>query len=319
MAKIIDLVTNKGQVDTTSGIVEEALASVPEIKFFDAGTVPGTVLQTLSRVSNPTAAFRKIGEPVSASRSQFERRAATLECLSARAEISEAEVMANGVMTKDEQCVDEGIATLEGAFQHLAKQIWYGKNADGKGFFGATELVDSANVTLAGEGVAGKNTSVFFVGNGFKTKMGLAFSENSKILGSEDIEFRKGDILIKDGDGAVIGAEPGYIGDLTSYAALHLANKKCLARLANITDETGLDDGMLRDCIVAYRKANGGKNPDAIFMSYGALSKLRDARTLKLQLANGATANIEAPIPTDIDGIVIYASSAISDTEATVA
>lgn len=319
MAKIIDLVTNKGQVDTTSGIVEEALASVPEIQFFDAGTVPGTVLQTLSRVSNPTAAFRKIGEPVSASRSQFERRAATLECLSARAEISEAEVMANGVMTKDEQCVDEGIATLEGAFQHLAKQVWYGKNADGKGFSGAVELVDSANVTLAGEGVAGKNTSVFFVGNGFKTKMGLAFSENSKILGSEDIEFRKGDILIKDGDGAVIGAEPGYIGDLTSYAALHLANKKCLARLANITDETGLDDGMLRDCIVAYRKVNGGKNPDAIFMSYDALSKLRDARTLKLQLANGATANIEAPIPTDIDGIVIYASSAISDTEATVA
>jgi hypothetical protein len=319
MAKIIDLVKNKGQVDTTAGIVEEALASVPEIKFFDAGTVSGTVLQTLSRVSNPTAAFRKIGEPVSASRSQFELRTATLECLSARAEIAEAEVMANGVMTKEEQCVDEGVATLEGAFQHLAKQIWYGKNADGKGFSGAVELVDAANVTLAGEGVAGKNTSVFFVGNGFKTKMGLVFSENSKILGSEDIEFRKGDILIKDGQGAVVGAEPGYIGDLTSYAALHLANKKSLARLANITEATGLDDGMLRDCIIAYRQANGGKNPDAIFMSYGALSKLRAARTVILQLANNATANIEAPIPTEIDGIAIYASSAISDTEATVA
>lgn len=319
MAKIIDLVTNKGQVDTTAGIVEEALASVPEIQFFDAGTVPGTVLQTLARVSNPTAAFRKVGEPVSASRSQFELRTATLECLSARAEIAEADVMANGVMTKEEQCVDEGVATLEGAFQHLAKQIWYGKNADGKGFSGATELVDAANVTLAGGGVAGKNTSVFFVGNGFKTKMGLAFSENSKILGSEDIEFRKGDILIKDGDGAVVGAEPGYIGDLTSYAALHLANKKSLARLANITEATGLDDGMLRDCIIAYRQANGGKNPDAIFMSYGALSKLRESRTLELQLAGGATAKVQAPIPTEIDGIAIYASSAISDTEATVA
>lgn len=319
MAKIIDLVTNKGQVDTTAGIVEEVLASVPELKFFDAGTVPGTVLQTLSRVSNPTAAFRKVGEPVSASRSQFELRTATLECLSARAEIAEAEVMANGVMTKEEQCVDEGVATLEGAFQHLAKQIWYGKNADGKGFSGAVELVDAANVTLAGAGTANKNTSVFFVGNGFKTKMGLVFSENSKILGSEDIEFRKGDILIKDGDGAVVGAEPGYIGDLTSYAALHLANKKCLARLANITETTGLNDGMLRDCIVAYRQANGGKNPDAIFMSYGALSKLRESRTLELQLAGGATAMVQAPIPTDIDGIVIYASSAISDTEATVA
>lgn len=319
MAKIIDLVTNKGQVDTTAGIVEEALATVPEIQFFDAGTVPGTVLQTLARISNPTAAFRKIGDPVSASRSQFELRTATLECLSARAEITEAEVMANSVMTKTEQCVDEGIATLEGAFQHLAEQIWYGKNADSKGFSGAVELVDAANVTLAGPGVAGKNTSVFFVGNDFKRKMGLAFSENSKILGSEDVEFRKGDILIKDDDGVVVGAEPGYIGDLTSYAALHLANKKSLARLANITDATGLDDGMLRDCIIAYRKVNRGKNPDAIFMSYGALSKLRDARSLELELANGGTVKMQAPIPTEIDGIAIYVSSAISDTEATVA
>lgn len=318
MAKIIDLVTNAGQVDTTAGIVEEAVKAVPEMQFLDAGTVKGTVLQTLARVANPTVAFRAIGEAVIASRSQFELRTATLKILSGRAEITEAEVMSNGVMTKDEQCVDEAVAVLRAAFEHLASQVWYGTSADAKGFDGAVNLVDSANVTLAGAGTAGKNTSVFFVKNGFKTAVGLAFSENSKILAAADIEFRKGDIAIKNSDGAVTGFEPGWIGDLTSLAALHVANANSLARLANVTATTGLDDDMLRDCLLAYRKANGGQNPDAIFMSYGAQSMLRSSRSLELALAAGGAVKASAPIPTDCDGIPIFATAAILDTEATV-
>ena len=61
MAKIIDLVTNKGAVDTTAGIVEEALASVPEIQFFDAGTIPGTVLHRRpARSCNGTSRLLRI-------------------------------------------------------------------------------------------------------------------------------------------------------------------------------------------------------------------------------------------------------------------
>ena len=58
MAKIIDLVTNAGQVDVTQGIVEEAAKAVPEMDFFDAGTIKGTTLSTLARTSLPTVAFR---------------------------------------------------------------------------------------------------------------------------------------------------------------------------------------------------------------------------------------------------------------------
>ncbi|MBO4708718.1 MAG: hypothetical protein J5727_02945, partial [Kiritimatiellae bacterium] len=65
MAKIIELVTNAGQVDVTQGIVEEAAKAVPEMDFFDAGTIKGTTLSTLARTSLPTVAFRKIGDPVS--------------------------------------------------------------------------------------------------------------------------------------------------------------------------------------------------------------------------------------------------------------
>ena len=48
MAKIIDLVTNAGQVDVTKGIVEEALLAAPEMEFFDSDTVPGTTIETLA-------------------------------------------------------------------------------------------------------------------------------------------------------------------------------------------------------------------------------------------------------------------------------
>ena len=311
MAKIIDLVTNAGQVDVTRGIVEEALAAVPEMAFFDAD-----VINTLARVSLPTVAFRNIGDPVSSSRSGYETRPATLKMLSGRAEVSEAEVKANGLMSKDEQLVAESVAVLTAAFQTLAKQIWTG--SDAKGFTSAPALVDAAMVTRAGNGATNANTSVWFVGNGAKTKCGIIFSKESGILSDADVEFRLGDILIKGDDGKVTGCEPGWIGDLTSYAAFHVASKKALARLCNVTAATGLTDDMLTDCIEAYAQNNNGVKPDAIFMSYGARKMLRKSRNLALK-AEGVDLARYAATPTDIDEIPIIATNAIPDTEATVA
>ena len=326
MAKLIDLVTNAGQVDVTKGIVEEAIKACPEMQFFDADTVAGTTVQTLSRVSLPTVAFRNIGDPVSSSRSGYALRTATLKLLSGRVEITDAEVKANGLQSKDEQCVNEAIAVLTASFQHLAKQIWYGTGADAKGFAGAAALVDASMTTKAGAGTSNQNTSIWFVGNGAKTKCGIVFSKNSGILAGNDVEFIRGDVQIKetitlDGGGekdVVTGVEPGWIGNLTSYAALLLSNKKSLARLCNVTTTTGLNDDMLGDCIDVYKQMNDGIAPDGIFMSYAARRMLRTSRNLTMQ-AKGLTVNSYAPTPVDLDGIPIFATNAILDTEATVA
>lgn len=317
MARIIDLVTNAGQVDVTRGIVEEAIAAVPEMQFFDADVIAGTVINTLARVSLPTVAFRNIGEPVSSTRSGYETRPATLKMLSGRAELSDAEVLANGLQTKDEQLVSESVAVLIAAFQTLAKQIWTG--ADAKGFTSAMSLVDAAMVTRAGDGATNANTSVWFVGNGAKTKCGILFSKNSGILSDADLEFRHGDIAIKGEDGKVTGVEPGWIGDLTSYAGFHVANRKTLARLCNVTAETGLNDDMLTDCVEAYMKENNGAKPDGIFMSHNARKMLRKSRNLSIAKVAGGTLSAYAPIPADLDGIPIFATAAILDNEATVA
>ena len=325
MAKIIDLVTNAGQVDVTRGIVEEALKACPEMQFFDADIVAGTTIQTLARISLPTVAFRNIGDPVSSSRSGYALRTATLKLLSGRAEVTEAEVKANGLQSKDELCVSEAIAVLTAAFQHLAKQIWYGTGSDAKGFLGATSLVDAAMVTRAGNGTATANTSVWFVGNGAKTKCGIVFSKNSGILAEKDVEFIRGDIQVKEtvtiGEEEkeiVTGVEPGWIGDLTSYAALLLSNKKSLARLCNVTATTGLNDDMLADCIDAYSQVNDGVKPDAVFMSFAARRMLRKSRNLAVDAVTD-TLHRYAPTPVDIDGIPIIATNAILDTEAVVA
>ncbi len=325
MAKIIDLVTNAGQVDVTKGIVEEASKACPEIQFFDADIVPGTTISTLARTSLPTVAFRNIGDPVSSSRSGYATRAATLKLLSGRVEISDAEVKANGLQTKEEMQVSESIAVMAASFKHLASQVWYGTGADSKGFAGAAALVDASMITKAGAGTSNANTSVWFVGNGAKTACGLVFSKNSKIISGEDLTFRDGDIQIKEtvtindeSVDVVTGVEPGSIGDLTSYAAFLVSNKKQLARLCNVTTTTGLTDDMLLDCIEAYAQVNDGKRPDAIFMSYNARKMLRKSRTLTLSIKSGVNAQVFAPIPTDMDGIPLFATSAILDTEATV-
>lgn len=325
MAKIIDLITNAGQVDVTKGIVEESLLAAPEMAFFDSDTVPGTTIETLARTTLPTVAFRNIGDPVSSSRSQYAERTATLKLLSGRAEITEAEVKKNPLLTKDEQCVAEAIAVLTAAFQHLGRQVWYGTGADAKGFEGATALVDASMITRAGNGTSNANTSVWFVGNDVKRKCGIVFSKNSGILSEKDVEFTKGDVQIKktiniggDDQEVVVGSEPGYIGDLTSYAALLVSNIHSLARLCNVTATTGLNDDMLADCVDAYMQANNGAKPDAIFMSYGARRMLRKSRNLTVDAVTD-TLHRYAPIPMDFDQIPIIGTNALIDTEATVA
>jgi hypothetical protein len=325
MAKIIDLVTNAGQVDVTKGIVEEALKAAPEMSFFDSDTIPGTTIATLARTTLPTVAFRNIGDPVSSSRSQYAERQATLKLLSGRAEITEAEVKKNPLLTKDEQCVSEAIAVLTASFQHLGKQIWYGTGSDAKGFSGATQLVDASMVTRAGNGTSNANTSVWFVGNDVKTKCGIVFSKNSGILSEKDVEFIRGDVQIKktltiggNEESVVVGSEPGWIGDLTSYAALLVSNIHTLARLCNVTTTTGLNDDMIADCVDSYMQANDGARPDAIFMSYAARKMLRKSRNLSVDAVTDQL-NRYAPIPMDFDKIPIIATNALINTEATVA
>ena len=325
MAKIIDLITNAGQVDVTKGIVEEALKAAPEMAFFDSDVVPGTTIATLARTTLPTVAFRNIGDPVSSSRSQYAERTATLKMLSGRAEITDAEVKKNPLLTKDEQCVAEAIAVLAASFQHLGRQIWYGTGADAKGFAGATSLVDASMVTRAGNGTSNANTSVWFVGNGVKTKCGIVFSKNSGILSEKDVEFIRGDVQIKEtvtiggtDKSIVVGVEPGWIGDLTSFAALLVSNIHTLARLCNVTTTTGLNDDMLADSVDAYMQANDGAKPDAIFMSYAARRMLRKSRNLSVDAVTD-TLNRYAAIPMDHDGIPIIATNALINTEETVA
>lgn len=316
MAKIIDLITNKGQVDVTKGVIEEVQKRVPELEFFDFDTVPGTTFQLLARVKNPTVRFRAVGDPVISSRSEYELRTAELKMLSGRVEIPESEVLSNPLKSREEQQTDESTATLTAAFKHVADQIWYGTGSDAKGFAGAPALVDASMVTLAGAGSENANTSVWFVGNGAKTACGIILSDKSKIF--EDLEFRKGDILTKDHEGKITGVEPGDIGDLTSWLCFSAANKYKLARLANVTAATGLTDDMLTDVIEVYRQMNDGESPAAIFMSYNARKMLRKSRQLSFTDKKGVSVTQYAPIPTDVDGIPVIATSSIKDTEATV-
>ena len=311
---ILELVKNAGEVDVTQGIIEEVTKVVPEIAFFDTALVLGIVYSYLARVQGPTVAFRNIGDPVTASRSKFEKRPGELKLLSGRIELTEAEVTANPLQTLEEQEADESAQTMVSAFKHVADQIWNGADSDNKGFVGAPDLVAAEMVTRAGDGADGASTSVWFVCNGAKTACGLHLSKNSKFF-EGDLEFHKGDIPTKDSEGHVTGVEPGYIGDLTSWINFGSANKHKLARLCNITKATGLDDDMLTDCLELFAKMNDGQKPDAIFMSYAARAMLRKSRKLAFTSTKGVDVTQYAPIPTDVDGIPLFATNSITDTE----
>lgn len=119
-------------------------------------------------------------------------------------------------------------------------------------------------------------------------------------------DSRIGDVL--DANGNPFTA---YIQEIASWLGMSVLSKWSVGRICNLTVQSGktLNDGLLADLI---GKFPDGKRPTALFMHRQSRTQLQKSRT-----ATSPT-GAEVPIPTEYDGIPIYASESVSITEAVV-
>lgn len=280
------------------GIIEEALASAPELRTAAARTIPGTDYRTVVRTGLPATGFRDANEGVDSSRSTFESRPCQCYILASRVEVDQAIADAYVDGPSAYQAL-ESVGVLEAAFRKAGFQFYYGTEADGKGFPGLISSYDATNMTVDAEGTTNL-TSVWFVKFG-ERDVQFVFGEHTPLRVSDwRIES------LTDGDGKKF---PGYVADLTSWIGLQIVNKHSAVRIENIstTNGTTMNDDLAFE---ALSKFPVGVRPDFCFMNRRSLEQLRKSRT-----------NVTSPtgvptIPDSVAGIPIVVTDSLVNTEA---
>jgi hypothetical protein len=313
---LLDIAKQNGN-DKIIGLVEEVNLIVPEVRIFPARTIKGTTFKTLVRTAYPTVGFRKANNGTDAVKSAYENRLFECRLIDGRMEVDKAvaDAAEDGAEVVKAR---EAVGYMGGAMAGLAQQIWYGTDADG--FPGFVSLVDSTMQigNLAANLTASTGSSVFAVNLSELSGAALVLGGNGQGILGQTMDWRVESITGQNGKKLT-----GYVTDLPAWIGLQNLSKYCVARLDNLTEDSGkgLTDAWLAKLVNLFEEKNNGIRPTHLFCNYRSRSQLQTARTVVLN-GQGRTRPEQpavAPVPTDYDGIPIVATTAISKTEAIVA
>lgn len=280
------------------GIIEEALASAPELRVAAARTIPGTNYRTVIRTGLPSIGFRDANEGVDTSLSTFENRPCQCYILAARVEVDQAIADAYVDGPSAYQAI-ESVGVMEAAYRKAGFQFYYGVDADGAGFPGLVASYDEDNMTVDAEATANK-TSVWFVKFG-ERDVQFVFGERT-VLQVSDWRVES----LADAEGKKF---PGYVSDLTTWIGLQIVNKNSAVRIKSVGTATAttMNDDLAFE---ALSKFPVGVKPDFCFMNRRSLEQLRKSRT------NVTSATGVPTIPDSVAGIPIVVTDSLVNTEA---
>ena len=307
---LLDVAKMNGS-DAITGLIEESVAFAPEVNMFPIRPVEGTSFKTLVRTGLPAVDFIAASAGIAAGKSTFENKLFETALLGGRIEVwkSVLDSPENGPASDIKATEASGV--MEAAVRKVGRQIFYGKTALGSslGFVGLVSFIDSEMLLDATGTTASTGSSIYFVKFGQKD-VSLIMGRNAKM---ELSEFRVESLT--DGDG---NKGPGEVADLASWIGLQCASKHSVARIKNVTADSGKG---CTDVLLAagLQKFPAGIMPDAIFMSRRSRNQLQAARAA---VSNASTGKGElkggsayVPTPTDFEGIPIIGTDSILNTE----
>lgn len=303
---LLDLAKMNGS-DAVVGLIEEVQNAAPEVSVFDARTIQGTSYKTLIRTGLPSVGFRGANEGVDPSKSTFAEKLVQAYILASRVEVDKAILTGHEDGPETLKAI-EASGVMETALQKIGAQIYYGVSVDGKGFPGLQAMVDSSMVVDATGTTSSTGSSVYAVKMGPRFVQ-LLFGNNTTF----DLSPWREETLA-DANGKKF---PGEVADLCSWVGLQCVNKHAVARIKNVTADSGkgLTDLLLADLLAKFPV---GFTPDYIFMNRRSRSQLQKSRTVVLsgQGKTRADQPAIAPLPTEYDGIPIIVTDSITSTEA---
>ena len=280
-------------------MIDQAVKVCPEIGVLPWKSVPGYTYQTIKRSAQPTAAFRDVNTGVAGVAGTYANVTVTTKLLNTKWTCDKGLADAH-IDGAEAYIAYEAQAHMNAAVLAACKQLWQGTDVDSDGFAGLAASVDSGMVVDAGGTTADTASSCWIVAADQPDYL-------SFVLGG-DGSFEISDVRLGDvSDGT--NDYTAYIQELIAWVGCQLGHSYAVARIRDLTEDSGkgLTDTLIYQALATFPV---GVKPSAIFMSQRSLFQLRAART-----ATNAT-GAPAPVPTEVEGIPIYPSEAILNTEA---
>jgi hypothetical protein len=306
---MLDLAKKTGS-DTVVGLVEQNLAIYPEARLFPSRTIAGTSFKALLRTDYPDPGFRLVNEGTETLKSSYENRMAECFFLDGQMQVDEAEDGAdNGDVARLMDLEAQGM--MKGVMRRIGKQVWYGTGLeDVKGFPGAVQVVDSTLVVDAAGTTASTGSSVYLVIFG-NQNVQLLFGKN-RILSMPEWTRQRITTSSKHFF--------AWVTNISGWVGTQWINTYSLGRIKKLTADSGkgLTDTLVADLIGKFPNDTDFSNA-GLFMSRRSARQLQQSRTATAVYNFGSRTasgnDIQAPWPTDSNGIPIYLTSGLRDTE----
>lgn len=306
-------------------LIEEAVTAHPELQHFPANQLGAGELsyQSLVRTGYPSAGFHDMGAGHTPSKSTTKLQRFEVFPFGGRVQAPKhvADNWKRGGASG--YFSFEALGIMKAAMFAICRQIWYGRAADGKGFPGLKNF--TAFGTSVTDPISGKTYLKCINAGGTTANTGsscylVKFGEDAI-----ELQFGTGSVFdlpepriadYQDPNDSAKTIE-GYVSVLQGFAGLQTANIHSVVRIANLTNDSGkgMTDAKLA---LALKQFPQGHRPDAIFMSADQRYLLQISRTVALMGQGNQRPDqpTVAPLPTEYDGIPIYATDAIGDTDA---
>lgn len=288
------------------GVISEVIQGIPELGYFGASPVTKNTFKTLCVTAPPTVGFRAPGTDREFSTATLANKTIELKYLDASWIAEKAVCEASDWGTEAAIAIQQK-EHIKAALFKIAQQIWNGSYSAGtdEGFNGLKGLITTANcaVVQANTGAISDGSTVYAVSTGLDSVQ-LCWGNEGKLY--------EGDVVEQLIAGTVNNAKKGawyYAQDISGYVGLALYSKwgaGAITGLSATANKNGLTDALIYELLAKFPV---GATPTALFMSRRSLEQLRKSRT-----ATNAT-GAPAPIPTEVEGIPIYVTDAIGNTE----
>jgi hypothetical protein len=271
---LLDLAKRK-VADAEVGLIDETVKMIPEVTGYNlltgqivnnlsaAKTIKSTNYMTRVRTALPSVGFRDINSGTATTKQTTENRMVSCFLMNPRWDADKG--IAGYDANLMEELAENAQAHMQGAFQQIAKQFYYGTNTtyggNAKGFPGLIDAVPASMTVDAGGTTATTGTSVYAVSWGIQ---GLRW-----VLGN-DGQFQITDPREQDKLDASSNPFTVLMQELFAYVGLQVGSTQCIARLKKVTNDSGcgVTTARLRSLMKAF--ADLGKRPDAFYLTQRA-------------------------------------------------